>query len=284
MKLGVFASSGKPAVRAVLSLLAAAAEREKATLVPVGDGAPPPRGLAALLSLGGDGTFLRALRALRGRAVPLLGINLGHLGFLSSVPETQAESALSALARGEYSTDDVPMLRVAHRRGKETLSSLDALNDVVVAWGREPCIACLDLDVDGRPADRYTCDGLVVSTPVGSTGHALSVGGPILRRDTPAWLVVAIGAHSLSARPLVLPDTARLAVRHAGSRRTLILSVDGQAAGDFRPGDRLQIAKSPRAARLVRLPGADPFRLLSDKLHYRGSASRVRGERSPSHA
>ncbi|MBQ7252644.1 MAG: NAD(+)/NADH kinase [Kiritimatiellae bacterium] len=281
MKIGVFAPSDKPAVRAVLPLLSAAAAEEGASLVRVSDAPPLPRGIAAVLSLGGDGTFLRALRALAGHPVPLLGINLGHLGFLASVPETQAVSALRALARGAFETDEIAMLRVTHLRNGRKLSSDDALNDVVVGWGREPCIACLDLDVDGRPADRYTCDGLVVSTPVGSTGHALSVGGPILRRDTPAWLVVAMGAHSLSARPLVLPDTARLAVRHAGTRRTLILSVDGRAAGDFRPGDCLHIAKSPRQAHLARLPDADPFRLLSEKLHYRGSATRVRPERTP---
>ena len=203
MKIGVFAPSDRPAVRSVLSLLSAAAAEEGVSLLRVSDASPLPRGPAAVLSLGGDGTFLRALHALAGRPVPLLGVNLGHLGFLASVPETQAVPALRALARGAFATDEIAMLRVTHLRGGKKLSATDALNDVVVGWGREPCIATLDLDVDGR------------------------------------------------------------------------------AAGDFRPGDCLHLAKSPRRAHLARLPDADPFRLLSDKLHYRGSATRVRSERIP---
>jgi NAD+ kinase len=233
------------------------------------------RSIDVLLSLGGDGTLLRALHALKDAPVPILGINLGHLGFLTSVPDIHAADALRRLAAADYTIHDRPLLSATLVRGtrRKTVLRTEALNDIVVGWGTVPRVASLSLDVDGTRVATFSCDGMIIATPTGSTGHALSAGGPILHCDTPAIVVEAICPHTLSNRPLVLPDSCAVALTLNGTQRTLVLSIDGRNRGSLEPGDRLEIRKSPRAARFVRLPGQSWFDSLSRKLHWRGSSA-----------
>ncbi|MBR4252102.1 MAG: NAD(+)/NADH kinase [Kiritimatiellae bacterium] len=286
MIIGIQANLGKPAAGPVLAELAATAQRlgvelraadpAVAKLAPGCKTVAPSRfakGLGGLLSLGGDGTVLAAVRALDGAPVPILGVNLGHLGFLAGMGAGEAPAALELLASGRYETAEYPLLEARLRRGKpaKPLVRVRALNDIVVGWGVSPRVTEIELGVDGRAATSYVCDGLIVATPVGCTGHALSAGGPILDRTLPAVVVEPICPHTLSNRPLVLPNDRVLTLRVCGRAKKLVLSVDGRDQGWVEPGDRLEIRKAPCGARFVHRPGTW-FNHLSIKLHWSGSS------------
>ena len=283
-RIGVVANCGKTQAADILARLAEHARSLGLTVLATGDTAdllPGARRLTparlaaeaeAVLVLGGDGTLLSAARLLGERPPPLLGVNLGNLGFLTSVPQGDLERALAALAGNTYSISRRALLAARLLRGRRAGAPLLALNDIVLGWGRSSRINTLGVSVNGDPVTSYRCDGLIVSTPTGSTGHSLSAGGPIVLPDTPAILLNVICPHTLSTRPLVLPDTSRIAVVVEDSPSGLLLSVDGQEESPLRKGDRLEIRKAPRAVRLVHLPGHSHFALLRQKLHWRGSS------------
>lgn len=288
MNAGIFANLAKPDAEATLADLAKAARELKVSLVAcdkkTAQWAPGARlvsparfgkSIDLLLSLGGDGTVLQSVRALDGADVPILGINLGNLGFLTSVPDTEAVAALRALASGAYESVAYPLLEARLLRGsrRRQIVRARALNDVVMGWGTSPRACMIEVDVDRQPVASFVCDGLIVATPVGSTGHALSAGGPILHRETPALVVEPICPHTLSNRPIVLPNNRLVSLRLADPRRKLLLSVDGQSSGWLECGDLLEIRKADEVARFVHLPGYSWFDLLTQKLHWRGSSS-----------
>ena len=288
MNIGIFANLAKPAAESTLADLARAArelgvalvacDRETARLAPGARLVSPARfgkAVDLLLSLGGDGTVLRSVFALGGAEAPILGINLGNLGFLTSVPDTQAVPALRALAAGAYQTAEYPLLEARLLRGprRRRIICARALNDIVMGWGTSPRATMIEVEVDRQPVASYVCDGLIVATPIGSTGHALSAGGPILHRETPAIVLEPICPHTLSNRPVVLPNNRLVSLRVADKRKKLLLSVDGRPQGWLEDGDRLEIRKAAETARFVHLPGYSWFKLLSQKLHWRGSSS-----------
>ena len=288
MKIGIFANLAKPAAAATLGDLARAArelglaliacDKETARLAPGARLIPPARfgrTVDVLLSLGGDGAVLHAVRALNGADAPVLGINLGNLGFLTSVPDTQAIPALHAIAAGAYQTTEYPLLEARLLRGprRRQFARARALNDIVMGWGTSPRATMIEVEVDRQPVASFVCDGLIVATPVGSTGHALSAGGPILHRETPALVIEPICPHTLSNRPLVLPNNRLITVRVADRRKKLLLSVDGQSHGWLELGDQLEIRKAAAAVRFIHLPGHSWFKLLTQKLHWRGSST-----------
>jgi NAD+ kinase len=288
MKIGIFANLAKPAASATLAELARTARDLRITLVACDPDtarlapgaklvAPARFGKAVdlLLSLGGDGTVLQSVRALNGSDSPVLGINLGNLGFLTSVPDTHAVAALRALAAGAYETVAYPLLEARLLRGprRRRIACARALNDIVMGWGTSPRASMIEVEVDRQPVASFVCDGLIVATPVGSTGHALSAGGPILHRETPAIVLEPICPHTLSNRPVVLPNNRLITLRVADKRKKLLLSVDGQSQGWLEYGDVLEIRKAPESARFVHLPDYSWFKLLSQKLHWRGSSA-----------
>jgi len=288
MNIGIFANRNKPAAASTLSALAAAARElavtlvvcDKATarLVPKAKLVAPARfgnSLDLLLSLGGDGTVLQSVRALNGAKTPILGINLGNLGFLTSVPETQAVKALRTLHSDAYQVSEYPLLEARLLRGPrgKQIFRARALNDVVMGWGTSPRATMIEVEVNRQLVASFVCDGLIVATPIGSTGHALSAGGPILHRETPALVIEPICPHTLSNRPIVLPNDRRITLRVADRRKKLLLSVDGQSHGWLEDGDRLEIRTAKETAHFVHLPGTSWFKLLSQKLHWRGSSS-----------
>ena len=288
MNIGIFANLAKPDAVATLAELARVAREldillfacDKATarLAPGARLLPPSRfgkAIDLLLSLGGDGTVLKAARALNGSDAPVLGINLGNLGFLTSVPDAQAVDALRALASGAYQTVVYPLLEARIFRGprRRRVACLRALNDVVLGWGNSPRATMIEVEVDRQLVASFVCDGLIVATPVGSTGHALSAGGPILHRETPAIVLEPICPHTLSNRPLVLPNHLLISLRVVDSQKKLLLSVDGQDHGWLECGDVLEIRRAPESVRFVHLPGYSWFTLLSQKLHWRGSSA-----------
>ena len=288
MNIGIFANLAKPDAEATLAELAAAArdlpvslvvcDREPARLVPGAKRVAPTRfgkAVDLLLSLGGDGTVLRSVRALNGAEAPILGINLGNLGFLTSVPDTHAVAALRALASGAYRIANYPLLEARLLRGarRRQIVRARALNDIVMGWGTSPRATMIEVEVDRQPVASFVCDGLIIATPVGSTGHALSAGGPILHRETPAIVLEPICPHTLSNRPVVLPNNRLVSLRVVDKRKKLLLSVDGRPQGWLEDGDRLEIRKASETARFVHLPGYSWFKLLSQKLHWRGSSA-----------
>ncbi len=288
MNIGLFANLSKPAAESTLAALAEAASERKVTLVvcdkptarlvPGAKLVTPARfgkSVNLLLSLGGDGTVLQAVRTLNGADAPILGINLGNLGFLTSVPETHAVDALHALCSGTYQVAEYPLLEARLLRGprRKQIAKARALNDIVMGWGTSPRATMIEVDVDRQQIASFVCDGLIVATPIGSTGHALSAGGPILHRDTPALVIEPICPHTLSNRPVVVPDSRRITLRVADKRKKLLLSVDGRPQGWLEDGDRLEIQKAKQTVHFAYLPGYSWFKLLSQKLHWRGSSS-----------
>ena len=222
-----------------------------------------------VMVLGGDGSLLRVVRELDGRDVPVIGVNLGSLGFMTSVTENDLERALDCLVRNDFTTSLRSMLDCSVVRQGRDVGSFRALNDVVIVCGAR--VGTLRLSVEGQEVGDCVCDGLIVSTPTGSTGHSLSAGGPVLMPTSPAMVVTLICPHTLSIRPLVLSSHSTVEVsvveRAVGSN----LSVDGQVGQSLEIGDRVRIRQSHASVRLIHLPGYDYFAVLRQKLHWRGS-------------
>ena len=248
---------------------------EAAALLPGGAQAPDeilPDRLDALLVLGGDGTLLHAVRLLQGHDIPILGVNIGSLGFMTSVPLADLERAVTALANGQYALEPRWLLECRLLRGERTEGPWHGLNEVSIGWGASSKMVTLELAVDNEPVTAYVCDGMIVSTPTGSTGHSLSAGGPILHPSTAAFVIDVVCPHTLGTRPLVIADRARISILVAEASKLLLFSVDGQEQHPLGQGDRIEIQRSARGVRFIHLPGYSYFAVLRQKLHWRGSS------------
>ena len=283
-KIGVLANCKKPQACEVLERLAVKAHAlgfQLVTLPDTADGLPGARrvrpahfarSVDLVLALGGDGTMLRAMRLLQNATTPVLGVNLGSLGFMTSVTQENLEYALEVIAKGTYTVSERSMAECRLYHGRKNTAACRALNDMVIGWGSTSRIINLELSIDRHVVASFSCDGLIVSTPTGSTGHSLSAGGPILSPETPAFVISPICPHTLSNRPLVIPDSSRISVVVTGTEKKLILAVDGQEEMPLVQGDRIDITRSPRRARFIHLPGYSYFSVLRQKLHWRGSS------------
>ena len=221
------------------------------------DGSPD-----AVVALGGDGTMLSAVHRFPG--VPLLGLNLGSLGYLAGVESPHFEEAMQALASGDFEVSRRTALRV---------DGAVALNEVVVSRGVSGHAVRLELLVNGRVATRLSADGIVVATPTGSTAYSLAAGGPILMPDSGAFAVTPICPHALASRPLVVPDAARIAVRSLSRSDGEVLAVfaDGALVREIGSGDSVEIARAEVSVPMIQLRGYDPYEVLSRKLGWNGS-------------
>ena len=287
--LGVIANCRKDQALEAIHRVAAAARASKLKLVTTGETARHLRdakvvpaskfgnAVDAVLALGGDGTILHVKRLLGRADTPILGVNLGNLGFLTSVTLPDLERAIDVLVRDNYTLSERTVASCVVMRGRRKIGSYLALNDIVIGWGRSSRIITLDVDVDGESLTSYRCDGLIVSTPTGSTAHSLSAGGPILHPEAKDLLLNVLCPHTLSARPLVVPDRSELAITVSDGGKSLLLSVDGQEECAVQTGDRLIISRSPQSVRFIHLPGYSYFRLLRTKLQWRGSSVEVEG-------
>lgn len=279
--LGVIANGAKQQAPAVLVRLKSKAAELGLTLLPDATTAGL-MGLESLLTprdvvqradsvmvLGGDGSMLRAVRELEGRDVPVIGVNLGSLGFMTSVTENDLERALECLIKKDYTTSQRSMLDCSVMRDGKVMGAFCALNEAVIACGTR--VGTLRMWVDDHEVGDCVCDGLIVSTPTGSTGHSLSAGGPVLLPTSPALVITLICPHTLSIRPLVISHDSTVDVivmeRAVGSR----LSIDGQVGQSLEIGDTIRIRRSATGVRFIHLPGYDYFSVLRQKLHWRGS-------------
>ena len=218
---------------------------------------PAPIGsepLDALVTLGGDGTLLRGARLLKGAAIPVLGVNLGRVGFLTAAMKEEAEVALDRLASGSYLTEHRHTLQAAIVPARGEPSQLPAaLNDVTIHKGGVARLIRLNVQVNGADVGNYSADGLIVATPTGSTAYSLSAGGPIIVPDVEALVVTPIAAHTLAVRPLVVPAAARITIAPIRPwAEDLLVSVDGQQAMMLGPDDRVELRRGDAPVILVR--------------------------------
>lgn len=240
-------------------------------------------GTDLVIAIGGDGAMLRAARVCAPSGVPVLGINMGHLGFLTEVrdPETW-EMHLDSVLNGAYWIEGRMMLRLGVCRGGEDEPSLtaDALNDVVVSRGAFAGVAHFDAYIDGGWISRYHADGLIIASASGSTAYALACGGPILPPELRNILMVPVAPHLSLDRPIVLPEGAKVEVAVAPDRAIdAALTADGALVGELHPEDRLRVEASPYVSQFIRLRERSYFyRSLLDRLEPRISLPSPGGE------
>jgi NAD+ kinase len=222
-----------------------------------------------VITLGGDGTILRAARLSAMYNVPLLGINMGRVGFLTEFTPQDWQERLPAVLEGQYWVEERIMLRASASRQAQPLGTFDALNDVVVARGELARVLHVEASVNDTPLTTYVADGVIVATPTGSTAYALSAGGPILSPDLEAMLIIPVAPHLAFNRALVLPAGSQLtfAVRTYHHAQ---LIVDGQGEARLLDGDVVQVTISPYRCRFVRTQPRNYFyQSLVEKLHWR---------------
>lgn len=219
-----------------------------------------------VLVIGGDGTMLRAARTVYGRDIPILGINQGYLGFLTEIEVEKLEESLEQLLHGQYDIEHRMMLTAQVYRQGNCIAEVNALNDLVVTKGALSRIIKMELYQGEQLVDRYHGDGLIFSTPTGSTGYSLSAGGPIVHPAMDVCIVAPICPHSLIARPLIFSPEHQLTVRLDANNAPAMLTVDGQNGVELQQGDRIQISKARYDTGLVVLEKRNFFAVLRQKL------------------
>ena len=225
--------------------------------VTVDDAEPTECELA--LVIGGDGTILRAAELTRGTTTPLLGVNLGHVGFLAEAESEDVESMIDMIVARQYSSEERLTIDVQVYRDRELVDSTWALNEASVEKAARERMLEVIVEVDGRPLSRFGCDGVVCATPTGSTAYNFSAGGPIVWPAVEAMLMVPISAHALFARPMVVAPSSVLAVEViARTEGAGVLWCDGRRTVDLPPGARIEVRRGSAPVRLVRLHEA-PF-------------------------
>jgi NAD+ kinase len=226
------------------------------TVEPVPDAAD---GCEVTLVIGGDGTILRAAELTRDTTTPLLGVNLGHVGFLAEAESDDVEFTIEAIVHRRYSSEERLTIDVSVYRDKELVTSTWALNEASVEKAARERMLEVVVEVDGRPLSRWGCDGVVCATPTGSTAYNFSAGGPVVWPGVEALLMVPISAHALFARPMVVSPSSVLAVEViARTEGAGVLWCDGRRTVDLPPGARIEVRRGRSPVRLVRLHQA-PF-------------------------
>ncbi len=238
---------------------AAAIDVEHREHIMEADPADPARGCELVCVLGGDGTILRGAEVSRGSGAPLLGINLGRVGFLAEAEAEEISETVERIVARDYTVEERVTLEVEVIHEGRTIATSWALNEASVEkWSRERMLE-LTVEIDGLPLSTWGCDGVVMATPTGSTAYAFSAGGPVVWPDVAALLVVPISAHALFARPLVLGPDSRLAVEVLpDSGVTGVMWCDGRRTVDLPPGARIEVRRSEVPVRLARVTSS-PF-------------------------
>jgi NAD+ kinase len=221
-----------------------------------------------IVVLGGDGTLLAVARLVDGLDVPILGVNLGGLGFLTATTLEALFPTLEAVLRGDYAAEERLVLTTLLSRGGSPLAEHFALNDVVVAKGALGRLIDLDVRADGQPMTAYRADGLIIATPTGSTAYNLSAAGPILFPTMDAVVLTPICSHTLTNRPIVLPASIALEVTLLTETPDVVLSVDGQPGPPVTAGDVVQVRQAGARIRLIRDPRKSYFEVLRTKLKW----------------
>lgn len=225
-----------------------------------------------IIVLGGDGSMLSAARSLGSSGKPMLGVNRGRLGFLTDVSPDRIEEQIRSVLAGNYTSEERFLLDIEVQRKQTTVASGEALNDVVVNSGTSAQMIEVELYIDDEFVNRQRADGLIVSTPTGSTAYSLSGGGPIMHPSLNALLVLPMFPHALSSRPIVIRDDAEVRIDVLARNRTHPpVTCDGQVTMTARPGDSVLIRRNPSALTLLHPPGYSFYASCRDKLQWSGA-------------
>jgi len=220
-----------------------------------------------VLVVGGDGTMLGMGRRIAQYGVPLIGINQGRLGFITDIALGEFRDALAPMLAGQYEEDERTVMQACVERDGKAMFEATAMNDVVVNRGATSGMVELRVEVDGRFVANQRADGLIVASPTGSTAYSLSAGGPLLHPSNPGWVLVPIAPHTLSNRPLVLPDAAEVAIELV-SGRDASANFDMQSLASLLHGDRVVVRRSRHRVRFLHPRGWTYFDTLRKKLHW----------------
>ena len=216
------------------------------------------------ISMGGDGTFLKTAARVGHRNIPILGVNMGRLGFLADIAPQEIASCLKALYADDYAVEDRAIIRVVAEG--EQLSEFDcALNDVAILKRDTASMISIRASIDGEYLTTYQADGLIVSTPTGSTAYSLSNGGPIIVPGTGVLLMTAVAPHSLNIRPIVIPDTAEITLEVESRSHSFLVAIDGRSESCVE-GTRLRLRRAPYNIKVVKRSGKKYFATLREKM------------------
>jgi len=246
-------------------------------------------GCELVVVLGGDGTILRGAELSRGSGAPLLGVNLGHVGFLAEAEREDIDATVERICAQDYTVEERTTLEVTAREDGRVVFESWALNEVTVEKASRERMLELTVEIDGRPLSTWGCDGVVMATPTGSTAYAFSAGGPVVWPDVEALLVVPISAHALFSRPVLVGPRSRIAVEVVpGTAGSGVVWCDGRRAVGLPPGARIEVQRSNRPVRLARLSAGGFTDRLVEKFAlpvqgWRGAARRqqVEGDAAP---
>jgi NAD+ kinase len=282
--VGIVANSGKVSARSLVQKAARLIERSgrvvvcdtstaqlaQLTIKSAPDVATLTRQVDMLLVFGGDGTMLRVAREMHGASTPILGINIGGLGFLTDVSSARLAEALRHVWNGQFTVEARALLEATGTCGQRPIK-VSALNDVVISRAIVSRLIELEVSVDGETLTCYRCDGLIVSSPTGSTAYSLAAGGAIVCPTAQVFTLTPICPHTLSNRSVIVSLDSTVAVRVLSEKPETILSADGQNESALTPGDVITVRRSRHSVRLMHLPSTSFFATLRQKLHWRGS-------------
>jgi NAD+ kinase len=282
--IGVAANLGKPEARdrlfELLNLLGDAQptillDQEAAALAGQPNSAHPLRDIGQradlVIVLGGDGTILRVARELEGQPTPILGVNLGNLGFLTSVRADNLARALHEVLAGKFRISERFMLESSLVRQGQRVDTHRALNDAVISRGAFSRIVRLRVSIDDELLTEYVCDGMIFATPTGSTAYSLSAGGPILLPEARACILTPICPHALSNRPVVAGEDSVIRCQVVSAAGELLLTIDGQVQVRMLVGDEIEVRKSACRVRMLTPTGQGYFDVLRQKLNWSGA-------------
>jgi NAD+ kinase len=231
---------------------------------------PAPSDLDCIFVLGGDGTFLSAVRWIGDQEIPILGIKFGEVGFLAEIAEENLYTAAEKVLKGDFILRPRMRLSVEVRRRNKTLTREAVLNDVVINRGALARLAHIETYIDDHYLTTYSADGLIVATPTGSTAYSLAAGGPVIHPAVPGIILTPICPFTLTNRPLIVPESANIKIRLAKGSSDIILTFDGQKGLEINDKDEIVIQKGPHPIHLITLPDRQYFDILKNKLKWSG--------------
>ncbi|MGD2099150.1 MAG: NAD(+)/NADH kinase [Desulfobacterales bacterium] len=231
---------------------------------------PPTSDVDCIFVLGGDGTFLSAVRWIGDQEIPILGIKFGAVGFLAEIAEEDLYPAAEKVLKGDFILRPRMRLSVTVMRGEKTRARETVLNDVVINRGALARLAHIETHIDELYLTTYSADGLIVATPTGSTAYSLAAGGPVIHPAVPAIILTPICPFTLTNRPLIVPQSARINIRLGKESSDIVLTFDGQKGLELNDQDEIHIQKGAHPVHLITLPERQYFDILKKKLKWSG--------------
>jgi len=263
MKIALYTKTPNPEISDYLSERLSTRNIDT-TVINAGDRQILPEGLDALLSVGGDGTLISSVHLLGNSNIPVLGVNFGHLGFLTSANREDVDLIADCLKNGDYNIETRTLLRVETANNAHPVPEF-VLNEIYLHRPLVNALMRVRVYVDGQYLANYSGDGLIVATPTGSTAYSLSCGGPILTPDSGSLVITPIGAHTLTLRPIVLSDKVNISLLPDIVSGELTLGTDSSSCL-VKGGEEIHVSRHPHSLRLIRLPGQNFFTALRHKL------------------